>query len=83
MKDTYLRTKGTDNLEESGPKISDSCDILRITLLTISPKYIPDIIFSKPCSKVLKDWSKPFNYYLITELKTGPYHIIWIRTTSI
>lgn len=45
---TYLKIKGIDNLEETGPKMSDSCDILRITLLTMSPKYIPDIIFSKP-----------------------------------
>lgn len=47
----YLKTKGSDSLEDTGPKISDSRDILRITLLTISPRYIPDIIFSKPCSR--------------------------------
>jgi hypothetical protein len=46
-----LKIKGIDNLEGTVPNISDSCDILRITLLTMSPRYIPDIIFSKPCIK--------------------------------
>ena len=46
---TYCKIKGIDNLEETGPKTSDSSEILRITLRTMSPRYIPDIIFSKPC----------------------------------
>lgn len=49
----YLKAKGTANFDDAGPKSSDSCDILRSTLLTMSPKYSPDIIFSKPCSKIL------------------------------
>jgi hypothetical protein len=49
---TYCKIKGIDNLEETGPNISESCDILRITLRTMSPRYIPDIIFSKPCNKI-------------------------------
>jgi hypothetical protein len=46
-----LKIKGIDNLEGTVPNISDSRDILRMTLLTMSPRYIPDIIFSKPCTK--------------------------------
>jgi hypothetical protein len=49
---TYCKIKGIDNLEETGPNISDSSEILRITLRTMSPRYIPDIIFSKPCNKL-------------------------------
>ncbi|KAJ0481087.1 hypothetical protein HanIR_Chr13g0638791 [Helianthus annuus] len=48
----YLNANCVDNLEETGPKISDTKDILQITLLTMSPKYNPDIIFSKPCSMI-------------------------------
>jgi len=44
----YLRMKASQRVGETGPNMSDSSDILNITLLTISPKYIPDIIFSKP-----------------------------------
>jgi len=47
----YLKAKVSRRLEETGPNMSDSCDILNITRLTISPRYIPDIIFSKPCRK--------------------------------
>uniref|UniRef100_A0A7C9CN44 Uncharacterized protein n=1 Tax=Opuntia streptacantha TaxID=393608 RepID=A0A7C9CN44_OPUST len=43
-----LKAKVSRRLEETGPNMSDSCDILNITRLTISPRYIPDIIFSKP-----------------------------------
>lgn len=46
-----LRTKGVDKMEEMGPKMSDSCDIRRITLRTMSPRYIPPIIFSNPYMK--------------------------------
>lgn len=52
-KGIYLKLKGADSFEDIGPKLSDSSDILRITLLTISPRYIPDTIFSKPCIKIL------------------------------
>lgn len=74
--------KAIDNLEEAGPKISDSSDILRITLLTISPKYIPDIIFSKPYSKNLTSQSCSFNYYQTTKSeykakKSSPDHLDW------
>lgn len=46
---TYRNMKGTDKPATACPKISDSCAILKSTLLAISPKYIPEIIFSKPC----------------------------------
>lgn len=46
----YLNIKGIDKALQVSPKISDSCAILCSTLLVISPKYIPEIIFSKPYS---------------------------------
>ena len=46
-----LKIKGIDNFGRISPNISASYDILRITLLTMSPRYIPDIIFSKPWTK--------------------------------
>ena len=51
---THLNIKGIESLEEIGPNISDSSNILRMTLLTMSPRYIPDIIFSKPYIKISK-----------------------------
>ena len=51
---THLIMKGIESLGEIGPNISDSNDILRMTLLTMSPRYIPDIIFSKPCTQISK-----------------------------
>ena len=42
---------GVDRLSAASPKTSDSWAILWSTSLAISPRYIPEIIFSKPCSK--------------------------------
>jgi len=49
---TNLSMKGIESFGEIGPNISDSNVILRMTLLTKSPRYIPDIIFSKPCIQI-------------------------------
>lgn len=56
----YLRTKGVDKMDEMGPKTSDSCDMRRITLRTMSPKYIPPIIFSNPYKQY-----QPIDYLIL------------------
>ena len=80
-----LKIKGIDNFGRASPNISASCDILRITLLTMSPRYIPDIIFSKPCTKYHKFDLIPKHTatVMVTGKATKPYLIIWIRAISI
>ena len=51
----YLRTKGILNFGGTvSPKKSTSSAIFNKTLLTMSPKYIPETIFSKICKEELK-----------------------------
>lgn len=46
----YLSTKGVESLAGMGsPKRAEASAILSSTLLTISPRYIPDIVFSNIC----------------------------------
>lgn len=81
---SHLSMKGVESLEEIGPNISDSNNILRITLLTMSPRYIPDIIFSKPCIPNPQHFSqdkRQIQQQKSIEAETNL--IIWIRALSI
>jgi len=56
---SYLSIKGIFNFGGTvSPKKSASSAIFNKTLLTMSPKYIPEIIFSKICKQ---DWKGIIN----------------------